>query len=93
MCVFLSIYYILYSVYYAFVRICLYVPCGHLLRKGCPLGSRLWCITVSLSFFHWYPGLGVVLGTISDLYTLTYTVVVVVVTVVMHFKWNTVFRF
>ena len=35
----------------AFVRVCLFVPCGHLL-----LGSRLWCITVSLSLSHWYPG-------------------------------------
>ena len=24
--------------------------CGHLLGKGLPLGSRLWCPTVSLSF-------------------------------------------
>ena len=23
-------------------RVCLYVPCGHLLGKGWPLGSRLW---------------------------------------------------
>ena len=37
------------------------VPCGHLLGKGCPLGSRLWCLTVSLSLSHWYPGSGVVL--------------------------------
>ena len=27
---------------YAFVRVCLYVPCGHLLGKGWPLSSRLW---------------------------------------------------
>ena len=26
---------------YAFVRICLFMPCGHLLGKGCPLGFRL----------------------------------------------------
>ena len=26
---------------FAFVRVCLYVPCGHLLGKGWPLGSRL----------------------------------------------------
>ena len=32
---------------YAFVRACLYVPCGHLLGKGWPLGPRLWCLTVS----------------------------------------------
>ena len=34
---------------FAFVHVCLYVPCGHLLGKGWPLGSRLWHITVSLS--------------------------------------------
>ena len=39
---------------YAFVRVCLFVPCGHLLG----LGSRLWCITVSLSLSHWYPWSG-----------------------------------
>ena len=37
------------SVCYAFVRVCLCVPCGHLLGKGWLLGFRLWCITVSLS--------------------------------------------
>ena len=58
-----------------FVSVCLYVPCGHLLRKGCPLGSRLWCLTVNLSLSHWYPGLGVVLDlSIPDLCTLTYFV-------------------
>ena len=41
---------------YAFVRVCLYVPSGHLLGKGWPLGSCLWCPTVSLSLSHWYPG-------------------------------------
>ena len=34
---------------YAFVSVCLYVPYGHLLGKGGPFGSRLWCQTVSLS--------------------------------------------
>ena len=42
-CFFLS------CVCYAFVRVCLYVPCGRLLGKGRPLGSRLWYLTVSLS--------------------------------------------
>ena len=46
---------------YVFVRVCLYVPCCQLLGKGWPLGSGLWCQTVSLSLSHWYPGLGVVL--------------------------------
>ena len=49
------------SVCYAIVRVCLFVPCGHLLGKGLPLGSRLWCLTVSLSLSLWYPGSGVVL--------------------------------
>ena len=51
---------------YAFVRVCLYVPCGHLLGKGWPLGSRLWCLTVSVSLSHWYPGSGVVLDCIDS---------------------------
>ena len=51
---------------YAFGRVCLYVHCGHLLGKGWPLGSRLWCLTVSLSLFHWYPGSGVVLDCIDS---------------------------
>ena len=51
-----------------FVRVCLYVLCGHLLGKGCPLGSRLWFVvsTVSLSLSHWYPGSGVVLDCIDS---------------------------
>ena len=51
--------FILSCVCYAFVCVCLFVPCGHLLGNGCPLGSRLWCITVSLSLSDWYPGSGV----------------------------------
>ena len=34
--------------------------------KGLPLGSRLWCLTVSLSLSHWYPGSGVVLDCIDS---------------------------
>ena len=30
--------------FYVFVRVCLYMLCGHLLGKGCPFGSRLWCL-------------------------------------------------
>ena len=53
--------------------VCLFVPCGHLLGKGGPLGSRLWCITVSLLLSYWYPGPSVVLDlSIPDLCTLTY---------------------
>ena len=51
---------------YVFVRVCLYVLCSHLLGKGWPLGSRLWCLTVSLSLSHWYPGSGVVLDCIDS---------------------------
>ena len=40
--------------------------CGHLLGKGWPLGSRLWCLTVNLSLSHWYPGSGVVLDCIDS---------------------------
>ena len=36
--------------FYVFVCICLYVPCGHLLGKGGPLGSRLWCLTEFVTF-------------------------------------------
>ena len=67
LCFFLS------CVCYAFVHVCLYVPCGHLLGKGWPLGSRLWCLTVSLSLSHcilgqaWY-----LIVSIPDLCTLTY---------------------
>ena len=40
----------------------LWSPAG----KGLPLGSRLWCLTVSLSRSHWYPGSGVVLDCIDS---------------------------
>ena len=53
--------------FYTFVRVCLIVNCGRLLGKGRPLGSRLWCLTVSLmSLSHWYPGSGVVLDCIDS---------------------------
>ena len=54
------------SVCYAFVHVCLYVPCGHLPGKGGPLGSRLWCLTVSPLLSYWYPGSGVVLDCIDS---------------------------
>ena len=60
LCFFLS------CVCYAFMRVCLYVPCGHLPGKGWPCGSRLWCLTVSLSLPHWYPGSDVVLDCIDS---------------------------
>ena len=58
--------FLLACVCYVFVRVCLYVLCGHLLGKGWPLGSRLWCLTLSLSLSHWYPGSGVVLVCIDS---------------------------
>ena len=43
----LWIFYVFLScVCYAFVHVCLYVPCGHLPRKSWPLGSRFWCLWV-----------------------------------------------
>ena len=58
--------FVLPCVCYVFVRVCLFVLCGHLLGKGWPLGSRLWCLTVSLSLSHWYPGPGVALDCINS---------------------------
>ena len=60
LCFFLS------CVCYVFVCVCLYVPCGHMLGKDRPLGSRLWCLTVSLSLSRWYPGSGVELDCIDS---------------------------
>ena len=60
-CVFFSVMFC-----YALVCVSLYVPCRHLLGKGWPLGSRLWCLTVSLSLSHWYPWSGVVLDCIDS---------------------------
>ena len=59
-------FFFLSCVCYTFVRVCLYVPCGHPLGKGWPLGSRLWGITMSLSPSHPYPGSGVVLDCIDS---------------------------
>ena len=61
-----SFMFFLSCVCYPFVRVCLFVSCCHLLVKGRPLGSQLWCITVSLSLSHWYPGSGVVLDCIDS---------------------------
>ena len=51
---------------YAFLHVCLLMPCGHLLGKGWPLGSRLWCLIVTLSLSHWYPGSDVELDCIDS---------------------------
>ena len=50
----------------AFMHFCLLMPCGHLLGKGWPLGSPLWCLIVTLSLSHWYPRSGVVLDCIDS---------------------------
>ena len=58
---------------YVFLSICLYVLCGHLLGKGWPLDSGLWCLTLSLSLSHWYLGqVWYLIVSIPDLCTLTY---------------------
>ena len=55
------------------VRVCLYVLCGHLLGKGWPLGSRLWCLLWVCNFpigilgQVWY-----LIVSIPDLCTFTY---------------------
>ena len=56
-----------------FVRVCLYVLCGHLLGKGWPLGSRLWCLLwvchfpIGILGQLWY-----LIVSIPDLCTITY---------------------
>ena len=55
------------------MRVCLLMPCGHLLGRGWPLGSCLICLLVNLSLSAWYPLSGVVLNCIdSDLSPLSY---------------------
>ena len=44
------------------VYLCLVVTC----LERADLGSRLWCITVSLSLSRWYPGSGMVLDCIGS---------------------------
>ena len=65
-CLLWIIYVFLSCVCYAFVLICCFVLCGHLLGKGLPLSSRLRCLTVSLSLSNWYPGSGVVTDCIDS---------------------------
>ena len=78
LCFFLS------CVCYALVSVCLNVPCGHLLGRGWPLGSRMWCPTVSLSLSHWYPGSGVVLDFIDSGSLHIYLLVIMVESMVLH---------
>ena len=64
---------VLSCVCYVFVRVCLYVLCGHLLGKGWPLGSSLWCLLwvchfpIGILGQVWY-----LIVSIPDLCTLTY---------------------
>ena len=60
--------FVLSCVCYVFVRVCLYVLCGHLLGAGKGLTSwhSFVVSTVSLSLSHWYPGSGVVLDCIDS---------------------------
>ena len=58
--------FVLSCICYVFVRVLLCVLCGHLLGKGWPVGSRLWCLTVSLSLSHSYPWSGVELVCIDS---------------------------
>ena len=57
-----------------FVRVCLYVLRGHLLGKGWPLGSRLWCLLwvchfpIGILGQVWY-----LIVSIPDLCNLTYS--------------------
>ena len=53
-------------IFYVFVCLVFAMPCGHLLERGWPLGSRLWWLTVSLSLSYLYPGSGVVLDCIDS---------------------------
>ena len=65
--------FVLACVCYVFVRVCLYVLCGHLLGKGWPLGSRLLCLLwvchfpIGILGQLWY-----LIVSIPDLCTLTY---------------------
>ena len=38
------------------MHICLLIPWGHLLGKGCPFGSRFLCLSVTLSLSTWLYG-------------------------------------
>ena len=65
--------FVLSCVCYVFVRVFLYVFIGHLLGKGWPLGSRLWCLLwvchfpIGILGQVWY-----LIVSIPDLCTLTY---------------------
>ena len=50
---------------FAFVRARLFI-CALWSPAGKWLGSRVWCLSVSLSLSHWYPGSGVILDCIDS---------------------------
>ena len=64
--------FVLSCVCFVFVRVCLYVLCGHLLGKGWPLGSLLWYLlwvchfSIGILGQVWY-----LIVSIPDLCTLT----------------------
>ena len=66
--------FVLSCVCFVFVRVCLYVLCGHLQGKGWPLGSRLWCLLwvchfpIGILGQVWY-----LIVSIPDLCTITYS--------------------
>ena len=61
-----------FCVCYAFMRVYLSMPCGHLLGKCWPVGSRLWCLIVKLSLSHWYTGSSVMFVSFPDLCPFSY---------------------
>ena len=61
---------------YAFVHVCLLMPCGHMLGKGWPLFFCLKCLIVKLSLSHWYSGSGGVLDCIQAVFTRSLDVLV-----------------
>ena len=50
----------------AFLRVCLSMPCDHLLGKAWPHGFYLWSLIVKLPLSYWYPGSGRVLDCINS---------------------------
>ena len=55
---------VIYVLGLSFFRACPLLLCSHLLGKGWPFVSRLWCYLHVCHFPMWYPGLGVVLNSI-----------------------------
>ena len=51
---------------YAFVHLCLLIPCGHLLGKGLTSWLSFVMFNCVVSLSHWYPGSGVVLYCIDS---------------------------